>query len=324
MADLLGNDIQNSAPQASLSLSRVGVTGLKRVLRLNDASGRETLFFAEMDLYAFLDASRSGVHMSRFIENIEDIASEIALMPSPDFETLTDRMALSVARTQGAARAEARLTAQYPMTKRTPVSGKTVENLCTFIGISVSDGVRARRAAGVRVNGFTACPCAREMISERARAVLEGAGYSEAQAREIISLVPLASHNQRGEGTLLIGTENRVRVEKLVDIVEDAMSSGIYSLLKRPDEMSVVWDGHMKPRFVEDAVRWMISGVALRIPELGDDAFVMARQENFESIHTHNATAERCGLLGEMRRELRGEITGPSRPMSLDSWLYMD
>jgi MptA/FolE2 family GTP cyclohydrolase len=262
--------------------------------------------------------------MSRFIENIEDIASEIALMPSPDFETLTDRMALSVAKTQGAARAEARVTAQYPMTKRTPVSDKAVENLCTFIGISVSDGLSARRVAGVRVNGFTVCPCAREMISERARAALEGAGYSEAQAREIISLVPLASHNQRGEGTLLIGAESRVRVEKLVDIVEDSMSSGIYSLLKRPDEMSVVWEGHMKPRFVEDAVRGMISGVADRIPELGDDAFVMARQENFESIHTHNATAERCGLLGEMRRELRGESIGPSRHMSLDSWLYMD
>ncbi|MDR1944005.1 MAG: GTP cyclohydrolase, FolE2/MptA family, partial [Synergistaceae bacterium] len=72
--DMLGSDIQKSAPRARLSLSRVGVTGLRRVLRLRDECGRETLFFAEMELYAHLDAQRSGVHMSRFIENIEDAA----------------------------------------------------------------------------------------------------------------------------------------------------------------------------------------------------------------------------------------------------------
>ncbi|MDR1516152.1 MAG: GTP cyclohydrolase MptA [Synergistaceae bacterium] len=323
MRDVLGNDIQKSAPKTRLSLSRVGVTGLKRILRLKDSSGRETLFFAEMNLYAFLDGSQSGVHMSRFIENIEDIASEIARSPSPDFETLTDMMAVSIAKTQGAVRAEARVRAQYPMTKRTPASAKTVENLYTFIGVSVSDGASTRRASGVEVNGFTVCPCAKEMVAERAKAALCDAGYSETQAGEILSLIPLASHNQRGEGTLLIGAQNRVRVEKLVDIVEDAMSSGIYGLMKRPDELNVVWNGHMKPRFVEDVVREMINGVALRIPDLGDDTFIMARQENFESIHVHNASAERCGLLGEMRRELRGELPASPTPMSLDSWLYM-
>ena len=163
--DVLGNDIQKSVPRAQISLSRVGVTGLKRVLRLKEKPGPEALFFAEMDLYACLDARRSGVHMSRFIENMEDMASEAALAPYPDFETFTDRMALAVARTQGATRAEARVRAKYPMTRLTPASEKQTENLYTFIGFSVSDGTSSRRAAGVEVNGFTVCPCAREMVS---------------------------------------------------------------------------------------------------------------------------------------------------------------
>ena len=317
--DVLGNDIQKSVPRAQISLSRVGVTGLKRVLRLKEKPGPEALFFAEMDLYACLDARRSGVHMSRFIENMEDMASEAALAPYPDFETFTDRMALAVARPQGATRAEARVRAKYPMTRLTPASEKQTENLYTFIGFSVSDGTSSRRAAGVEVNGFTVCPCAREMVSERARSVLLEAGYSESQAEEILSILPLASHNQRGVGTLLIGSEIPVRVEKLVDIVEDAMSSGIYELLKRPDELDIVWRGHMKPRFVEDVVREMISGVAERLTGLDDGSFILARQENFESIHAHNAYAERCGLLGGMRRELRGDPPGPA--MSLDAWL---
>jgi MptA/FolE2 family GTP cyclohydrolase len=101
------------------------------------------------------------------------------------------------------------------------------------------------------------------------------------------------------------------------------MSSEIYELLKRPDELHVVRKGHGRPRFVEDAVREMIRGVAEKFPDLPDDAFVWARQDNFESIHTHNACAERCGLLGDMRRELLGggRPAGGARVSSLDAWL---
>ncbi|SMG39299.1 GTP cyclohydrolase-4, partial [Dethiosulfovibrio salsuginis] len=41
--------------------------------------------------------------------------------------------------------------------------------------------------------------------------------------------------------------------------------------------------------------------------------------ENFESIHRHNAFAERSALLGDLRLEMEG--LRPGRPMSLDRWL---
>jgi GTP cyclohydrolase-4 len=317
----LGNDVQSSVPSTQISLSRVGVTGLKRILRLRDSSDRNTLFFADMKLYAHLDARQAGVHMSRFIENIENVALEIASEPSPTFEALTDRIAVAIANTQGASRAEAHIRAQYPMTKVTPVSRLKVENLCTFIGVSVSDGERTKRASGVEVNGLTVCPCAREMVSEHSRVLLLEAGYSAEQADEITAILPLASHNQRGLGTLLLGTSELVRAERLVEIVEESMSAGTYELLKRPDELHVVVEGHTRPRFAEDVAREILKGVADRLPDLGDDTFVLARQENFESIHAHNAYAERCGLLGDIRRELRGEPPSARTPLSFESWL---
>jgi GTP cyclohydrolase-4 len=302
-------DVQESAPSTRVFLSRVGVTGLKRVLRLKPSghSGTRphTLFFAEMNLFAHLDAARSGVHMSRFTENIEGIASEMASEASPNIETLAERMALAIARTQGTARSEVRIRAQFPMTKRAPVSGMEVEDLFTFIGIAISDGQRTRRAIGVEVNGLTVCPCARSMVIEQSREKLVASGYTPAQAAEITSILPLASHNQRGRGTLVIGAENEITAERLVGLVEASMSSEIYELLKRPDELRVVTKAHFKPRFVEDVVREMIHGVVLELPGLPGDAFVMARQENFESIHAHNAYAERCGLLGDMRTEIQ-------------------
>lgn len=316
----LGSDVQSSAPATPLALSRVGVTGLERVLRLA-GGGRGTLFFAVMDLFVYLESSRAGVHMSRFIENIEAVASEVTAESAPDCETLAERMALAIAQTQGSVRSEVRIKARYPSARRAPVSGIPLEDLYTFIGVAVSDGLSTRRAVGVEVNGLTVCPCAQEMISEYSRELLSDAGYTPEQRDEIVSMLPLASHNQRGLATLLVGTELPVRAEELVSIAESAMSSEIYELLKRPDELHVVRQAHFKPRFVEDVVREMLRMVYEKYAELPDDAFVLARQENFESIHTHNAYAERCAYLGELRAELEGVPCGGLAPLSLETWL---
>ena len=330
-AHKLGEDIQKKTPATQVALSRVGVTSLKRILRLRSEKktghddARNTLFFAEMDLFAHLDANQSGVHMSRFVENIENIAADLSTEPSPNIETLAERMALAIAQTQGARRAEVRIRAQYPMTKLTPASGTEVEDLYTFIGVAISDGTSTRRAVGVEVNGFTVCPCAREMVAEHSRNLLKKNGYSGLDAERIVSLLPLASHNQRGTGTLILGTEVPLRAETLVQIVESAMSSKIYELLKRPDELFVVTHGHANPRFVEDVVREIIRNVAETCADLPEDSFVVARQENFESIHSHNAYAERCGFFGDMCAELRGgprEAAGERlRIGSLEAWL---
>ena len=67
----------------------------------------------------------------------------------------------------------------------------------------------------------------------------------------------------------------------------------------------------------------MITGVVERFADVPDVAFVSAAQENTETISRHNLTAERAGLLGELRRELR---TGdPYMPRtSMRRWLEAD
>jgi GTP cyclohydrolase I/GTP cyclohydrolase-4 len=98
------------------------------------------------------------------------------------------------------------------------------------------------------------------------------------------------------------------------------MSSEIYELMKRSDEVAVVEKAHRRPRFVEDCVREMVRGVIDSFPELDDRAFVSARQVNLETIHQHNVVAERFGTLGEVRREV--ESGGPSpRHTSRREWL---
>lgn len=315
----LGQDMQKSKPKTPISLTRVGITNLRRMIRIA-SPGHDTLFFAEMDLYAHLSASRAGVHMSRFLENIEKIAIEMATESTPSIESLAERMALAIAQTQDTRRSEVRIRAQFPERKVTPVSQVEVENLYTFIGIAASDGVQTRHVIGVEVDGLTVCPCAREMVAEQSRKALEQEGYSAQEAARIVDLLPLASHNQRGRGTLLLGTDRKLQAEQLVRLAEASMSSDIYELLKRPDELYIVDRAHRNPRFVEDVAREMIHNVLKAFPDLSDETFLLARQENFESIHVHNACAERYGLLGEMRSELSGNAA-PRPPVSMDEWL---
>ena len=138
---------------------------------------------------------------------------------------------------------------------------------------------------------------------------------------EFARLVSLACHNQRGRGTLLVGTGERLNAERLVEIVEGSMSSPIYELLKRPDELFVVEHAHLQPRFVEDSVRVALKSVLDELPQLGDGDFVLSRQVNFETIHAHEVVAERHGTIGGLRAELAGAGHGPAAHTGLEDWL---
>lgn len=299
----LERDVQQAKPAVPISLSRVGVTNLRRIIQIADGE-RGVLFYAEIALFADLHRRQAGVHMSRFTDALEDIVDEATLGVSPDIESMAERLARQVVQYQHAVRSEAHIRVHYPMLRTTPVTGKRFEQLYTLIGIAACNGDRVRRLVGVEVSGLTACPCAQDMVRSYARGLLLDEGFSERDTDRILELVPLASHNQRGRGTLLIGSDRSIRAENLVHIVEASMSSETYELLKRPDEFFIVNKAHRNPRFVEDVVREVLQNVLAVYPDLPDDAFVLAKQENLESIHQHNAFAERFGTLGELRREV--------------------
>jgi GTP cyclohydrolase I/GTP cyclohydrolase-4 len=171
---------------------------------------------------------------------------------------------------------------------------------------------------------MNACPCAQQLVTAEARRRLADDGFSDHEVERIIDAVPIATHNQRGLGTLHVGVPESEPLEidaaTLLRIVEGSMSSEIYELMKRSDEAAVVIRAHERPRFVEDCVREMIGGVLAELSELPDDAFVSARQENLETIHQHNVLAEREGTLAELRRDLAvGRFAGGQT--SLRDWL---
>jgi GTP cyclohydrolase-4 len=200
------------------------------------------------------------------------------------------------------------------------VSGKSTQEIYTLIGIAAATRQRAVHLVGVEAEGMMACPCAQDMVASQAREQLLEAGFNLETANRVLEIVPVATHNQRGRGTLIVGTDQPIRAQDLVNIVEGAMSSENYDLLKRPDELFVVAKAHRHPRFVEDAVREIILGLIELYPNLPDDTFVLARQLNYETIHKHDVYAERAGSLGELRQEI-SQSSYISPHTTLDAWL---
>jgi MptA/FolE2 family GTP cyclohydrolase len=192
--------------------------------------------------------------------------------------------------------------------------------MVSLIGLAAATSERTRSLVGVEANGINACPCAQGLVRERAADRLGEAGFGELDIERILELVPLATHNQRGRGTLFVGTDSPVNAEQLVRIVEGSMSSPVYELLKRPDELFVVEHAHLQPRFVEDSVRISLRDALAAYPELDDTDFLFSRQVNLETIHSHDVIAERYGTAGELRQELDGGKPA-ERHTELREWL---
>ena len=312
-------DLQSSEPEVRIGLSRAGVTGVNKAIRLR--RGRhEKLVFAEISCSVDLDPVQRGVHMSRFPELFEQAIDELVIGEAVLVEELAEHIARTVVGRQQALRAEVEVTARYPIQRETPVTRMRTQEIVSLIGIAAASATGGRRVVGVEATGINACPCAQGLVRGRASERLLEAGFDESDVDRILGLVPLATHNQRGRGTLYVGTDRPVNAEDLVEIVERSMSSPVYELLKRPDELFVVEHAHLQPRFVEDSVRVALKEAIETYPELAGGDFLWSRQVNLETIHTHDVLAERYGTVEELRGELeRGDR--PARHTELREWL---
>ena len=317
---LFSNDLQASAPEVRIGLSRAGVTGVHKAIRLRRGP-HEKLVSACIDCFVDLEPAQKGVHMSRFPELFGEAIDDVVIGEAFLVEELAEHIAGHVLARQRALRAEVKIAASYPLARRTPITDLPTQEMVTLIGIAAASSRGTRRVVGVEATGINACPCSQAMVRDRAAERLGDAGFDGQQVEKILDVVPLATHNQRGRGTLYVGTRlNGINAERLVEVVESSMSSPIFELLKRPDELHVVEQAHLHARFVEDSVRLALRGALDAYPELEDGDFLYSRQVNFETIHSHDVLAERYGTVGELRAELE-HGTRLERHTELQAWL---
>jgi GTP cyclohydrolase IV len=315
----LEHDIQNGKPAVHVRLGRTGVTGITKAILIGD-EGHQQWFNATFDLYADLGPSQAGVHMSRFSNALDDEIEEIVHACWSRIELLAENLAKRIVEKQHARRAEVHIRATFPLQRWTPVSGRPTQEVYGLLAQAVATPEQTRRMIGVEVEGMVACPCAQDMVHSYAAVRLQEEGFPKEVIEKMLSVTPLATHNQRGHATLMVGTDVDIDARDLVDLAESAMSSENYGLLKRPDELYIVNKAHTHPRFVEDVARMLLQGVIEKYRELPDDAYVWVYQRNEETIHKYDVEAEGWGTFGELRAEIL-ENAFVERHTSKEEWL---
>lgn len=289
-------DVQSRPAERRFKLTRVGVTGVKKPIHVRRPH-KTTALSADFDIYVDLPATMKGSHLSRNLEVVSEIVEESVREPVTSLEDLSADIARRLLeRHDYANMSEVRTRAEYFLERRTPLGKPTTERYDLLAGAVAQRGssVTVTKSIGVEVVGMTACPCAMETI--RHNLGQEGRSGEEAP--------PVITHNQRNRTKLLLEVPpgQEIEADDLIDLVEESLSSPTYEILKRGDEAEVVQRAHEHPRFVEDVVREILALLLKRYATFPPEARVWVTSESEESIHKHNALAERVTTFGELRR----------------------
>jgi len=252
-------DIQNEKPENEIELEKVGVEGLKKYVIVK----RPNMVYhviATINSYITLPSDLRGVHMSRFVESIEEIPTEAG-----SIEDLAKQISENAFKKHGF-HCFTEVFGELPFERSRP--GGEKENSIAQMFARYSTKSR-RKKVGISVNGVLACPCSKELCSG-------------------------LTHNQRGTLSVEIDiSKNNIELLDIVEICNQSFSSPTFSLLKRPEEKEVVERIHQNPRFVEDAVRKCVQLLKERYPK----RYCTVKCVSLESIHDHNVCSEWRGVL---------------------------
>ena len=287
-------DLQYGRGEAGYKLTRVGVKGVHKPVIVRREGVGKTLnnsLNCSIDIFVDLPGSQKGSHMSRNVEVLNEIVLQSSDSPVTGIEDMAaDMCKRLLEHHEYAQTADVTVVAEYFRGRVTPLGKKTFESYDIMGGAHIERGGSLRKKIGVEVIGMTACPCGQQTVTEML-------GYT--------GELPVMTHNQRNVCTLVLELPEvfSIDADELIDIVEDSFSSPTFELLKRPDEGQVIINAHKNTKFVEDVVRGVLKRLVERFSDLPDDVYVDVTSESEESIHKHNAFAQREASMAELRAE---------------------
>ncbi len=249
-------DVQNQYDDRKIPIDKVGIKNLRYPITVRDRRKTHQETVATINMYVDLPHEYKGTHMSRFVEMLHSLKPEVSLKT---FSILLHQMKTHL----DARSSHIEITFPYFVEKKAPVtkSPGLMDYTCRFMGSSSPED-KVDLVLEVTVPITSVCPCSKE-ISD------------------------MGAHNQRGEVLLATRFARFVWIEDMIELVEEAASCDVYSVLKRADEKYVTERAFDQPKFVEDIVR----DIAKKLKKDQNITWFSVSAENFESIHNHSAYA---------------------------------
>lgn len=285
-------DMQNHSNQKSFALDRVGISNVLKPACIQRPD-KVVMLTAKIDAAVNLPPELKGAHLSRNMEVLSEIVDNSIRTPAESIESLCLRCAKGILEKHEYAKiAEVSIEAVYFLEKG---SRPSMENYLLFARAICHREGSAKQFVGVEVSGMTACPCAMETLKEMLKEE-----YGEVSAE-----MPVITHNQRNRVRIEIEIPEgeEIEADNLIGICERALSTPTYGILKRGDEAKVVLRAHQNPKFVEDVVRDVLLLILENYGNFPPETSVRVCSESEESIHKHNAFAEKTTTIGELKKE---------------------
>lgn len=301
-------DVQSTRPDVAINLNRVGVTNVKKLVEIARKGKRPIVLISIFDMFVDLPYNIKGANLSRNFEAMNEVLEDAIKSPAYIIEDLCDEIAKRLLeRHEYATKSEVRMRSEYVLKKKTKITKHPCQEVIDiFADSKLERGKKTKKTIGAEVVGMTACPCAQDMMQDMAIDELKKIGVEEEKIEKFVNNFPMATHNQRGRGIISIEVpeEYYVSLDDIIAIIEESVSSPIFEFLKRADEKDLVYTAHKNPKFVEDCVRDMAKKIVEKFGYLPDETIVTIKQINEESIHRHNAFAERVATLSDLRKEI--------------------
>ena len=252
--------------------------------------------------------------MSRNSETIEEVIDEISHKPGKKIEDITKNIVLRLLeKHEYTSKVEVILNGILILDVLQESKGKVQKSIdvnIKTIGIRNMESNKNHiyQYLTITIVGMTACPCGQELSRDYAKTMLvkrkDELKLNEEIIDNILNLVPMATHSQRCNGTIMIEIPQNFEIDllTLVDIIERSMSGITYNILKRPDEGKLIRYSHLNPRFVEDCIRLIALNIYKKYKNLPEDIIINLKVESFESIHSYNAIAEINSTIGKLKQ----------------------
>ncbi|MDD4332097.1 MAG: GTP cyclohydrolase MptA, partial [Methanosarcinaceae archaeon] len=236
-------DVQAGKPSVPINLTRVGVTNVKKLVEIKRKDKRPIVLISTFDVFVDLPSDRKGANLSRNFEAVNEILEKILSLPVYEIEQLCSDIAHNLlGRHEYANQAEVRMKSEYMLKRKSPATGRDCQEVVNIFaeasavrGDQATDYFDVKKLIGAEVIGITACPCAQEIMRDKAATELANLGVEKEKIVTFLERVPMATHNQRGRGIISIKVAHDfdVSLESIINIIENSMSSSVYEVLKR-------------------------------------------------------------------------------------------
>ena len=120
-------DIQACVPDYPFNLTRVGVTGVKKLIKVERGGDeRPVVLISNFEVFVDLPSDRKGANLSRNFEAIDEVLEDAINRPVYEIEELCGEIAKRLlARHEYASRAEVKMKSGYIGSKQTPITKGT-------------------------------------------------------------------------------------------------------------------------------------------------------------------------------------------------------